>query len=1226
MRAPNLQRLLHSLESQLFNLELDVPGVRQQEILQKLQEKLQTMRTIPLNGKEFVLDPRWIQRRITRLSGLSLFKTKKLLKSASLIPTMRLRNLEDLLLQLMELGLGFEEIVGLRMGRDTLVFHYIHDATRFRHALGLADAVHMSLFNLGMVVRFPSRKMRTIQPGDELGTKRIYFRPHRQTKTTHVVHARSTKERKFRLLLHYLRVFPKNVQEKEFTKLIKISLNTLFSQKMNQEIPDGSEIAVPIFPSMTQYALDRCLKSNEKLRVRFYFNLIQSKALCAPVGEDMIEEAYVKHKNSLCRDESKCQVVPDEFLRKLRIYGEKVGERVNEIYDPHTTSLPNSKSCEEKNRKEGGAREALSSQRSRIQGPIGPNLLDTATRVEPFVVALFGPPGSGKTTLTQQLVRTIGQELFPSFSRSSDHGLDLVYSRDCSSKHWDKYRGQPIVVLDDFGQNLDDRTDIVEFEQLVSVNRFILPMAELTEKGQAFVSPIIILTSNTQYGGNLNIQGSKLMVEESVAVWRRMHLPLLLTKLEQGGTKIELYNKARLFDTGNTKSWVRKYNMEHNNTPYAFHSGRQFHDGVDVIARELTGAGELSSLISSSFKAHNEYHDDFLSSTWTQRIACNRVCVSANDGVMYNVHAEPVETAFLDNDYTLQQEFPSVPPFHAPTVTAIALPEPLKVRMITKAESETKCLQPLQKALFEYLGECPQFCLTNGCSKNKLWDDFESEGLSWIEKMEAVVQSIFVRKNDDEEWLSGDYTAATDNFPMSVTNALIEGILSRISHEPTKRWVRYECSPHFIKYPKGGIGKQTSGQLMGGLLSFPLLCFLNDFIVQDSGFEVGKYLINGDDVVAAGTPECIAQWRNNAPKVGLALSLGKNFIHDRFCTVNSQLFYDGECLHTGKVSCQTRLGTTLGYCFSETQFYFGTDEPIYEEFIRRNIIPLRGTPRSIRVSRKHGGLGLITKPNSDLDYGLAKKVFLYDALRPFSKSQGVPGFDFLRAVAVPEYLSPTLKLQLETHGEGEDTSAKSLSCLRQLAVKDEEVEQVVDLTHKDLQQFLKTQKTWTPRALSTLRLLNKRKFSEFPPSDCLSVRYIFVHKNQVGFVKEACRELALKLLLKLTDDPLCVHEDFFTDDEGEAIEQEANFNATCEDLYPLFSEPEELVEEEDEAEEISPSLPTTDFESLDYCDGEFNSKELEGLMKPDLTVELKQPKQIHPHDLFWMRSQELQEF
>jgi hypothetical protein len=70
---------------------------------------------------------------------------------------------------------------------------------------------------------------------------------------------------------------------------------------------------------------------------------------------------------------------------------------------------------------------------------------------------------------------------------------------------------------------------------------------------------------------------------------------------------------------------------------------------------------------------------------------------------------------------------------------------------------------------------------------------------------------------------------------------------------PPEHGPRYEVSPHLIEYPDG-VGKQTSGQLMGSLLSFPLLCFLNDFIISHSGFERGKYLINGDDVVALGSP------------------------------------------------------------------------------------------------------------------------------------------------------------------------------------------------------------------------------------------------------------------------------------------------------------------------------------------------------------------------------------
>lgn len=1194
---------LQALEDQLFQLELDLPGLRQQTILQKLQERLLTIRPFTFRGTEYVLSPDSIRKQVEAMVGLQNRTRKKFLGRLSKLGSMGSSDLLRLVLDLIQLGIKVDRLFGLRIQQDSLVFHYIRDSVRFRHALGLADAVHMSLFNLGYSVRFPARKeiyfsnwLRDFPESNFSNSfkKRIRFKSSSSGTASVQVKVTSTKERKFRLLLHYLRCFPSKVEEKHYVKLIKLSMCTLFSSKMEQEMPEGFEDAFPIFPKVTQDALDRNLTTNKPLRARLYFNILQSKSLCAPVGQDMIDEAYVRHKDSLCRPDEDCVKVPSEFLRKLRDYGRRVGQRVNQLYDPNFTSMPNSRATEEKARHEGGASSALKETRTRTQGHIGLSAHDSATRLEPFVVGLFGPPGSGKTTLTQYLVRDLGKRFFPELL---DQDLkDLVYQRSCSTKHWDGYTGQPIVILDDFGQNLADRNDIVEFEQLISVNRYILPMAELEKKGQPFISPIVILTSNCQFGSNLNHDTDSFVIEDSNAVWRRIKLPVCIAK---GSTHrvplIRLYNQDLIVSRA-VEHYARKFNL---GKPASSHwclmtQGRSERGESLPFERTYSGLGEFFSSIEESFQNHLRFHSDFFSPTWRQVISQKRVHMKTDDGLYFDVDVDDVKTPIYQHDWTVYQDFPAFPPGHEPPVSAIALPEPLKVRMITKAEANCKALQPLQRALYLYLKEQPQFCLSNGCTGSMYWSDFSEQKLEWIYRIEKQIQSIRDRKGPDDLWLSGDYTAATDNFPMSVTNELLEGILESIEHGPTLRWARYECSSHLIKYPKSNPGFQTSGQLMGSLLSFPLLCFLNDFIVSESGFELGKYLINGDDVVACGSMDKIQTWKTNAPQVGLSLSLGKNYIDPDFCTVNSQLFYQGNCMHTGKVSCQTRHNASIGFCFQETQFYFGVSEEIKRCFIIRNIHELRSTPRSLDVSTTHGGLALITQFTKGFDHELAKRVYLYDFLKPFSKSLPVPGFDSIRAVAIPEALGD---------GKEDMPMEQSLRCMQRLRSLDIEgsiEDDTKELSHADLKKFEGTKKSWTQEAVAYYDNIVScsTDLREFPSTDFLSYRYVFVSSGSVGFIKEEARALALTLLKKSIG-----NHDYleYTGDWQNSVREELNEEVNLKMITDLFSD-------------------TSDPPSEELLFETFVNENGEDSIVPDLVPILGKVPKPHPYDLHWVGS------
>lgn len=909
--------------------------------------------------------------------------------------------------------------------------------------------------------------------------------------------------RRFDLILHYLRTFPKNLEEKEYVKIIKLSLAGTFSLKMDQELPEGFlEKGVPLFPALTQGKIDRILCKKDK-RVQFYFNLLQSKSLCAPVGADMIMEAYEKHHDSLCAPVEETLPKDPELYEKIMAYGREVGRRLD--YDPFSTSFPNAMSSIEKNRMEGGNRAALKTNGTLRTFDCHPifGLSEGQVRLEPYVIGLFGPPGSGKTTLVNRLVSDLHHHLAPETTRE-----EFLYSRSCSTKHWDGYKGQPLVVLDDFGQNLEDRSDLSEFMTLISINDYVLPMAELSEKGMKFNSPIVIVTSNMQFGASrVANAGCGDAIEDPLALWRRFDLPLLV---EKGSPTCSQYKPEY------TDDLCLHYDMKHRtkkifktaNWPY---SGRipanVLHS--DLPFKRKIRKQELSSVIQLELKEKFDFHRYYFHDSWTQRVASKHISYEKFvDGPIWDpIIKDITEESLYPQARRVYMDFPVYPPNHPPIVKAQALPEPLKVRMITVGECDTKVLQPLQKSLWRYLSTQPQFCLTNGV---KELEDFEEETLPWIYRIEKVIQRIRDRsfQCDEPLWLSGDYTAATDNFPMWVTEALIEGILESIDHEPTKRWVRWEISSHEIRYPKGVTGTQSSGQLMGSLLSFPLLCFLNDFVMKESGFDPLSYLVNGDDVVACEEISLIERWKSLAPRVGLSLSVGKNFIDPDFCTVNSQLFYEGRVLHTGKVSCQHRTGQTIGYTFQEAQFYWGVTPEIKENFLTRNWRELKLTPRSLHYSTDHGGLGLVdSHMGLSLDQGLHKRVYLFDCLHRFSQVHRVPKAPF-SFVAVPLLRGEQSK-KLEGAHRSQITFEKFQSLIDPA---DREPTITADLSHKDLREFFR----YLEHCDIEFDVVREGKFAlaNAPPRQFLEIQYLAVTNglakkialNSVRFAYQLIRE------------------------------------------------------------------------------------------------------------------------
>jgi hypothetical protein len=249
-------------------------------------------------------------------------------------------------------------------------------------------------------------------------------------------------------------------------------------------------------------------------------------------------------------------------------------------------------------------------------------------------------------------------------------------------------------------------------------------------------------------------------------------------------------------------------------------------------------------------------------------------------------------------------------------VMVSAILEPLKVRLITKGDSYRYWVSRFyQKALWKYLQTFPQFVLTG--------KPLESGDLVDLKAREAKLGISFPK------WVSGDYSAATDSLDIRHTKAAFESSLrmglfeARPKVLDVLRSVLYEQEVH---YPvKSGLEPvmQTTGQLMGSTLSFPILCVVNlvaywraleRYLRKDIDIRDLPVLINGDDILFRADDDLYDLWNKEIHDVGFELSLGKNYIHENYLTVNSQLYSDknGELtrlnyLNLGRLTGQSKI-------------------------------------------------------------------------------------------------------------------------------------------------------------------------------------------------------------------------------------------------------------------------------------------------------------------------------
>lgn len=218
--------------------------------------------------------------------------------------------------------------------------------------------------------------------------------------------------------------------------------------------------------------------------------------------------------------------------------------------------------------------------------------------------------------------------------------------------------------------------------------------------------------------------------------------------------------------------------------------------------------------------------------------------------------------------------------------------EPLKVRVITKGSALPYYQATrLQKLMLQHLRKFEQFRALVG-------------PLDTTDIINLKLKSY----PGFDKWVSGDYSSATDLINMTLTKLCFEVFLEHIEDINPRlaaigRRVLYEQELHYdYRGEKESVKLkvlQTMGQLMGSVLSFPILCVINftcKWLADEEYFgrklrvtEV-QALINGDDIGFKSNDAHYQIWQKYITYAGFKLSIGKNYLHDRYFTINSMLF------------------------------------------------------------------------------------------------------------------------------------------------------------------------------------------------------------------------------------------------------------------------------------------------------------------------------------------------
>lgn len=315
-------------------------------------------------------------------------------------------------------------------------------------------------------------------------------------------------------------------------------------------------------------------------------------------------------------------------------------------------------------------------------------------------------------------------------------------------------------------------------------------------------------------------------------------------------------------------------------------------------------------------------------------------------------------------------------------VRVMSVPDGPKWRIVTVGHPTRLWLRPVHHALYDALtdGRFPQFL--RGDATAPVFRGFRSCG-------------------EDEVIVSGDYASATDNLPLEGSETILREAFANARFIP--HHVRAEALRSWrstLKYPLpgdtykfSGSVEQESGQLMGSLMSFPILCAFNHLVFTYLVRRPVPVVYNGDDIVFRARREEADHWMERVGDYGFTLSRGKTLVRRRLFSLNSRFFYaqGSECPSIVKtirskpwfmVDDRKSFEGCLDSCADGRGRFRGL---VQAAFLLRHRRVLDSTRRSIRR-----GLGVGVREDALRESGCYRREAWYLAL---PAEPGLPGTD-----------------------------------------------------------------------------------------------------------------------------------------------------------------------------------------------------------------------------------------
>jgi hypothetical protein len=325
--------------------------------------------------------------------------------------------------------------------------------------------------------------------------------------------------------------------------------------------------------------------------------------------------------------------------------------------------------------------------------------------------------------------------------------------------------------------------------------------------------------------------------------------------------------------------------------------------------------------------------------------------------------------------------------------TIQAVLEPLKVRVISKGEAGPYYVSKrLQKALHGIMRKMPCFRL--------IGKPLESEDLVGLARNGPTGGS------GRFEWFSIDYSAATDGLSARLSRSILSYLVERFP-KPLQETFLSVLAPHECHYPRvdghpeiDSIN-QKNGQLMGSILSFPILCLANlglylEVTKEDTRdvFQRSRgVLVNGDDMLYVARSSYWAKHVELGKKVGLVMSPGKAYHHPTVANANSMCFEYPLCTVGARPKYIPYLNSGLFFGQGKVM---GGDECSEKRSITGVINELMAGCRSskrVEVLKMYLSLHKSTVQAETFSRGFTRNLFVHESLGGMGVKP-VPGFDF----------------------------------------------------------------------------------------------------------------------------------------------------------------------------------------------------------------------------------------